>query len=107
MEPIVYEDDLVIAFADKHPVSEGHTLVVPKIHVENIFSTSEALLAHIVKVSKHLAKKYKSELGATGINILNANGKDADQSIFHLHFHVVPRYPDDGLNMWFHTRERI
>lgn len=51
-------------------------------------------------VSKELSQKYQMEFDATGINILHASGKDAQQSVFHFHIHIVPRYPNDGLDLW-------
>lgn len=49
-----------------------------------------------------MSQLVKDKLSATGVNILNASGKDAQQSVFHLHYHVVPRYKNDGLDLWFH-----
>jgi histidine triad (HIT) family protein len=103
---VVYEDDFVMAFPDKYPVIQGHTLVVPKQHYKDIFEIPEDILTRIITVSKMLAEKMKKDLGATGVNVMNANGKDAHQSVFHLHFHVVPRHPDDGLDLNFHSRKR-
>jgi len=97
---IVFEDESVLALVPKNEVSKGHTLLIPKLHFENIFDVDEKLFAHFAKVMKDLSKKLVGENNATGINILNANGKDAQQSVPHLHFHLVPRYPNDGLDMW-------
>ncbi len=105
-EEKVYADEFVVAFADKYPVTKGHMLVIPRGHFENIFEVPEALLQKIVSVTKLLAEKAKKELHATGVNIMQANRPDAHQSVAHLHFHVVPRYPDDGLDLWFHSRKR-
>ena len=97
---IVYEDELVMAFISKHQVSEGHTLVVPKNHFENLFDIPEEQVAALGVAAKIVATKLRDEHGATGVNLLHASGKDAQQSVFHFHLHVVPRYPDDGLDMW-------
>ncbi len=97
---IIHETDSVLAFIPKNQVSKGHTLVIPKVHYENIFDISEDALSEVMRVSKELSEKYKKELGATGVNILHASGKDAQQSVFHLHIHVVPRYPNDNLDLW-------
>lgn len=97
---IIHETDSVLAFIPKDQVSKGHTLVIPKEHYENIFDISEDALSDVMRVSKELSEKYKKELGATGVNILHASGKDAQQSVFHLHIHVVPRYPNDNLDLW-------
>ena len=102
----IFEDDLVKAFLDVNPISNGHLLVIPKEHFENIFVTPDEVLAHINQVCKKMALLCKEKLNATGVNIVNASGKDAQQSVFHLHFHVVPRYENDGLDLWFHGRSK-
>lgn len=100
---LIYEDKSVMAFLDVNPVSEGHTLIVPKEHYENIFDISIDVIKEVSVVAKSLAEKYKLKLGATGVNLLNASGKDAQQSVFHFHLHLVPRYKDDGMDLWFHN----
>ena len=89
---IVFEDNFVLALVPKEGASRGHTLLIPKLHFENIFDVGEKLFAHLAKVIKDLSKKLVRENNATGVNILNASGKDILQSIFHLHFRLVPRY---------------
>jgi len=96
----VYEDDLVMAFLPKEPVTEQHILLVPKKHYENIFDIPYNYLKRIAKVLKVLSERIKKETGAKGINILHASGKDAQQSVFHFHFHLVPRFPNDKLDLW-------
>jgi histidine triad (HIT) family protein len=96
----VQENDSVLAFIPKEQVSNGHTLVIPKRHFEGIFDIPEKSLAEVVEMSKELSKKHKEQFSATGVNILHASGKDAQQSVFHFHIHVVPRYPNDGLDLW-------
>lgn len=98
----LFEDDLVIAFLDINPVSNGHILVISKKHFENIFETPEEVLNRINQVCKKMAMLCKEKLKATGVNIINASGKDAQQSVFHIHFHVIPRFKDDDINLWFH-----
>ncbi len=97
---IIFENDLVLAFAPLQQVAKGHTLVIPKQHFENIFDVDDLVLRELISVSKKLSNKLVYDNTATGVNILNASGKDAQQSINHFHFHIVPRYPDDGLNVW-------
>lgn len=97
----IYEDDFVLAFATRGPVSEGHTLVIPKEHCESILDISAESLAKVMEVARSLALKIKTEVGATGVNVLHAAGVDAQQSVFHFHLHIVPRFPDDGLDLWF------
>ncbi|MCK4649867.1 HIT family protein [Candidatus Pacearchaeota archaeon] len=100
----LYEDEIVRAFLDVSPVSKGHILVVPKKHYENIFETSDEVLEKISIVCKKMAFLCRDKLGATGVNIINASGKDAQQSVFHLHYHVVARYGNDELDLWFHGK---
>lgn len=92
---ILYEDDDVIAFLDAFPVAKGHTLVVPKVKVENIYDLSPEsgakLMAVISKVARALRATYEPE----GLNVLQNNGAFASQSVFHIHFHLIPRYKDD------------
>ena len=97
---IIYETETVLAIKDKYPVTPGHTLVIPKKHVENILDIDELTMMEISKVIHHLAPILKQQYQATGINVLNANGRDAGQSVFHLHFHLIPRHPNDGLHFW-------
>lgn len=98
---VVYEDDRVIAFVPIHPVSVGHTLIVPKSHHENLSDITIESLNDVVGLAKSIAMDLLAKHGATGINLLHATGKDAQQSVFHFHLHVVPRYPQDGLDLWF------
>ena len=95
----VYEDGNVIAFLDINPLSEGHTLVIPKKHAENIFDVSEEELSKVMQVVKKISKK-RLEEGAKGVNILQNNGKEAGQLVNHIHFHVVPRNGNDKLRFW-------
>ncbi len=92
---ILYEDDDVIAFLDAFPVAKGHTLVVPKVKVENIYDLSPEsgakLMAVISKVARALRATYEPE----GLNVLQNNGAFASQSVFHIHFHLIPRYKDE------------
>ena len=97
---IVFEDGVALALTPLERVSIGHTILMPKKHFENIFDVDEEIFSHLARVMRELAIKVVKEKKATGINLLNASGKDAQQSVSHLHFHLVPRYPKDGLDMW-------
>lgn len=101
----IYEDEETLAFLDINPASKGHTLIIPKKHYVNIHDVDEETLNFIMKTTKKMSAKLKQKLNASGINIVNASGKDAQQSVFHIHFHVVPRYEGDGLDLWFHGRK--
>jgi|TARA_B110001454_G_C12322261_1_gene268303 histidine triad (HIT) family protein len=94
----VYEDEHVLAFLDVAPLSKGHTLVIPKQVASSLHALSEesgaALGSALVKVSKAIVKA----TGAKDYNVLQNNGKIAGQAVFHVHFHIIPKYTkDDGL----------
>jgi len=95
---IVYENDIVIAILPKDMEVYGHTLIIPKWHYQNIYDIPENVLAELIMVTKKLAIDYKRTIGATWINIWHASGKDAQQTVSHFHFHLLPRFKNDGLN---------
>lgn len=99
----VYEDEDVVAFLDTNPVSRGHTLVVPKEHVENIQDASgmEYMWEPLVKVSNALEDAFDAE----GVNLAQNNGEIAGQEVFHLHFHVTPIYEGDELEITYNRSE--
>ena len=97
---IRYEDEDIIAIKPLKESAKGHTLVIPKKHAENLFDIPEHDMQKLAVVAKRLAKQLVDEHHATGINLLHATGADAQQSVFHLHFHLVPRHPNDGLQLW-------
>jgi histidine triad (HIT) family protein len=88
----VYEDESVIAFLDARPISEGHTLVVPRRHYENIFAVPEEELAYLFKIVKRVALAVSKSENAEGISLIQNNGSAAHQVVFHFHVHVVPRF---------------
>lgn len=98
---IVYEDEFVIAFLDILQATKGHTLVVPKKKYVDIFDIDENTLAHLIKVTKKLSIVIKDVFNAKGINLVNNNGKDAGQSVFHYHMHIIPRYENDNFDILF------
>ncbi len=99
---IISETDLSLAFLDVNPVNPGHTLIIPKSHFIDISDTPDEILSELILHSKKVAKILIKSLDASGFNILNASGKSAQQSVFHLHLHIVPRFDEDGMNLWFH-----
>ena len=96
---IVYEDDHVIAFMDAFPIVKGHTLVVPKKVIENIYDLDEDTGAKVMKTITKVANAVKDAFEPAGLNVVQNNGAYASQSVFHLHFHIIPRYKEehDGL----------
>jgi len=95
---IIYENRNVICFLPKEIEVYGHTLVVPKQHFQDLYDIPQNLLCKLIEVVQLLTKKYKTKIGATGMNILHASGQDGQQSVSH--FHLFPRFKDDGLNTW-------
>ena len=89
---MIYEDNRVLAFLDHRPISEGHTLVIPKKHYENIFTIPEDEVAHLFTIVKKLADAVRTGVNADGISLVQNNGKAANQIVFHLHVHVIPRH---------------
>lgn len=96
----VYEDEEILAFLDINPVQKGHTLVIPKEHYTNIHDTPEKVLHALMSATQKVAGAIKEGVGATGLNIHINNEHDAGQIIFHTHIHIIPRFKDDGLEMW-------
>lgn len=96
----IYEDDYVYAFLDISQDAVGHTLVIPKEHYENILDIDQESLSKVMMAVKKISNHYVDNCGYTGVNIMNASGKDAQQSVFHLHFHIIPRKDGDELDTW-------
>lgn len=94
----VYEDENVYAFLDIQPVHLGHTLVVPKRHVEDIFHTDPETWQHTLEAVRRIAPKVRAATQADGLNLLMNNGRSAGQLIDHVHIHLIPRYENDGLH---------
>jgi histidine triad (HIT) family protein len=96
----VYEDEYMYAFLDISQVTKGHTLVVPKIHKENLFELTPEIAAKTFAAVPKIAEAIKKEFNPIGLNLLNNNGKDAGQTIFHFHIHIIPRYEkNDGFDV--------
>ncbi len=95
----LYEDDLTYAFMDINPLNDGHALVIPKYHAENIYATPDEWFGPTMSTVRRIASAVNKVVQPEGINLLQANGPGAKQSVFHLHMHVIPRYADDGAGM--------
>jgi len=92
----VFENEGVYAFLDINPVNEYHTLVIPKKHYENIFDIPESELKDVMVVVKTLVTLFNSKLGINNVQIINSSGLEAQQDVFHAHFHIVPRKKGDN-----------
>jgi len=102
----VYEDEHVLAFLDLSQVTKGHTLVIPKVHKENVYELTPDIAKHIFEAVPKIANAIKAEYNPIGLNILNNNGEHAGQSVFHFHMHLIPRYgKGDGFGAVWKTHE--
>ncbi|MCL6595440.1 MAG: HIT domain-containing protein [Firmicutes bacterium] len=95
----VLDGDDVIAFLDIHPVAPGHTLVVPRRHAATLLEMPEAMAGPLFAAVARVARAVARAQGADGVNVLQANGPAAGQTVGHLHVHVVPRRHGDGLRL--------
>jgi histidine triad (HIT) family protein len=96
----IYQDENIFAFLDIRPVNKGHALVIPKKHTADLLETEDAELALLISGVKKIAKGIMEATGASGFN-LGVNTKPAaGQVVFHTHFHIIPRYVNDGLKLW-------
>ncbi|MGH8876032.1 MAG: HIT family protein [Stackebrandtia sp.] len=93
----VHEDAVSLAFMDLSPVTPGHTLVVPKLHYENLMDLPEIIGSHLWTVAHRIGQAlHRSSLSCEGVSITMASGAAAGQEVFHAHTHVFPRYPGDS-----------
>ena len=97
---IVYEDKKTLAFLNIGPVNKGHILVIPKEHHETLFDVPDDLVKDMAVTTKKVGQAIKQAVEADGINIGMNNYKAAGQVVFHAHFHLIPRFVNDGLQLW-------
>ena len=95
----VLDEEHCLAFMDLMPQSPGHTLIIPREPAENIFELSAESLAVLIATTQRVARAVKAAFEPAGVMILQLNGADAGQTVFHIHFHVIPRYPGEGLTL--------
>jgi histidine triad (HIT) family protein len=93
----IYEDGDILAFLDINPSAPGHTLVIPKKHVADIFDMDEETFKKIAAAGRKIALKMKEKLGVAGVNFYQASGTAAEQTVFHAHLHVIPRKAGDNI----------
>jgi histidine triad (HIT) family protein len=95
----IYEDEHVLAFLDIGPLSEGHALVIPKERKAHLHELSDEQAAAIGRVLPRIARAVMKVTGATAYNVLQNNGAEAHQAVFHVHFHIIPKLGDTGLGI--------
>ena len=87
---VLYEDELVMVIMDVNPTSNGHSLIIPKEHYQDLFDIDKEVLNHIMEVAKEMVSKLEERLGCEGITLIQNNG--ISQEVKHFHLHLVPKY---------------
>ena len=93
----VYEDALTIAFMDLGQVNPGHVLVATKRHAATLLDITPEEAAAVMQTAQHVARAVMAVFNPPGLTLLQANGREGDQTVFHFHMHVVPRHAQDGI----------
>ena len=96
---IVYEDEDFKAIMDISPASRGHVIILTKKHFDNLFELEDEVAGKVLLVAGRIAAAMKEELKCDGINLLQNNGEAAGQSVLHIHFHLIPRYKGDEIQL--------
>ena len=97
---LVYQDEHAVCFLPEEVQVYGHTVVAPKSHFADLYGAPGALLQHVIGVVQKMTLHMSARLGSSGMNLLHASGASAQQSVRHLHFHLIPRFEGDGLDAW-------
>ena len=101
----VYEDALTIAFMDIGQVNPGHVLVATKRHAATLLDITAEEAAAVMQTAQHVARAVMAVFNPPGLTLLQANGREGDQTVFHFHMHVVPRHADDGIALSWPRKE--
>ena len=101
----VYEDHLTIAFMDIGQVNPGHVLVATKRHAATLFDITPEEAAAVMQTAQHVAQAVHRAFNPPGLTLLQANGREGDQTVFHFHMHVVPRHAHDGIALTWPRKE--
>jgi len=94
----VHEDERCIAFLDINPIAPGHTLLVPRDHHADLLDTPHATLGALMAAAPKVAQAVLAATGGEGFNFFQFNGRCSGQEVFHIHFHIIPRRPGDGVS---------
>lgn len=101
----VYEDEDTYAFLDVNPVSDGHLLVIPKQHAEQLTDLDPQTTEAVFRTVRNVAAAVEDGLQPDGVNLLQNNGEAAGQEVDHVHVHIIPRYADDGFDFTFDSSD--
>ncbi len=96
----IYESKTLVAFLDINPVNPGHTLLVPKAHYPDFLTTPVEVLSDLVQTTKKIMPAILQAVGASAWNLMVNSEREAGQVIFHIHWHLIPRLPNDGFRHW-------
>jgi histidine triad (HIT) family protein len=96
----LYEDAHTLAFLDIARDVDGHTVIIPKKHVSNVLDCDDETLKQLMTAVKQISNHYVENCGYQGVNLLNASGAAAQQSVPHFHIHIIPRKTNDEIDAW-------
>ena len=94
---VVHEDETAVAVLDRAPATQGHTLVLPRVHAPDLWTLTADDAAAVMRTVHHVALLLREGLAAPGLNVMQSNGRAAGQEVLHYHVHLVPRHGGDGL----------
>ena len=101
----VYEDALTVAFMDMGQVNPGHVLVATRRHAATLLDITPEEAAAALQTAQRVARAVQAAFDPPGLTLLQANGREGDQTVFHFHLHVVPRHADDGIALSWPRKE--
>lgn len=101
----LYEDQEFRVILDLGPASKGHALILPKEHYTNLYDIEDAVAEKVLPLAKKMINQLTPILGCDGYNIVQNNGSNAGQTVFHFHMHLIPRYTDDQVGLGWNAGE--
>lgn len=101
----IFENSEFKVILDAFPAVKGHTLIIPKQHIENIYEINAETAGKLFTLATEVARALKKVYKCDGMNILQNNGKVAGQTVFHFHLHLIPRFSDDGISFGWDTKK--
>lgn len=103
----IYENEEFRVMLDRFPATKGHILIIPKKHIEDIYNLDPELAGRLFELTTRFASIIKRTFGNEGLNIIQNNGKEAGQSVFHYHLHMIPRYKDDNIELGWSLDQEV